>query len=177
MITTLGVPLVPRRPVGPAAQPPSTGPLTDSYGRMATDLRVSLTDRCNLRCTYCMPAAGLPWLAAKQPLQPDEIIRLVRIGVARLGITKGERSAYDQLMLSLHDTGKLDQTHQKTGIRQEVSFPAGTTWMCFTDQVLHAAMAGQFALEQTFHIDVAAMAEPDRSPLRVLERLTSRALV
>ena len=67
---------------------PSTGPLVDSYGRVATDLRVSLTDRCNLRCTYCMPAEGLPWSAAEQLLQPDEIVRLVRIGVTRLGITK-----------------------------------------------------------------------------------------
>ncbi len=91
MITTLGVPLVRRRLqdlVDPATQPPSTGPLIDSYGRVATDLRVSLTDRCNLRCTYCMPAEGLPWSAAEQLLQPDEILRLVRIGVARLGITK-----------------------------------------------------------------------------------------
>lgn len=97
--------------------------------------------------------------------------------LARLGITKGRRSAYDQLMLSLHDQGKLDRRHQATGVREGVSFPPGTTWMCFTDQVLHAAMAGQFALEQTFHIDVAAMAEPDRSPLRVLERLTGATLV
>lgn len=97
--------------------------------------------------------------------------------LATLGITKGRRSAYDQLMLSLHDTGKLDRAHQAAGVRQEISFPAGTTWMCFTDQVLHAAMAGQFALEQTFHLDVAAMAEPDRSPLRVLERLKGETLV
>ncbi len=87
-ITTLGLPRVPRRFGGPATQPPSTGPLIDSHGRLATDLRVSLTDRCNLRCTYCMPAAGLPWTAAEQLLQPDEIIRLVRMGVTRLVITK-----------------------------------------------------------------------------------------
>lgn len=97
--------------------------------------------------------------------------------LATLGITKGRRSAYDQMMLGLHDGGKLDARYQATGIREEIVFPAGTTWLCFTDQVLHAAMAGQFALEQTFHIDVAAMAEPDRSPLRVLERLTGAALV
>ncbi len=97
--------------------------------------------------------------------------------LAALGITKGRRSPYDQLMLNLHDKGKLDRQHQQTGIREEVSFPPGTTWMCFTDQVLHAAMAGQFALEQTFHLDVTSMAEPDRSPLRVLERLTGEALV
>ena len=87
-ITTLGLPRVPRRLVGRAAQPPSIGTLVDSYGRPATDLRVSLTDRCNLRCTYCMPAEGLPWSAAEQLLHPDEIIRLVRMAVARLGITK-----------------------------------------------------------------------------------------
>ena len=84
-ITTLGVPLVRREPEGSA---PSAGPLIDSYGRSATDLRVSLTDRCNLRCTYCMPAAGLPWLDAGQLLTPDEIVRLVRIAVTRLGVTK-----------------------------------------------------------------------------------------
>ena len=84
-ITTLGVPLVPREPEGSA---PSAGPLIDSYGRSATDLRVSLTDRCNLRCTYCMPAAGLPWLGAEQLLASDEIVRLVRIAVTRLGVTK-----------------------------------------------------------------------------------------
>jgi GTP 3',8-cyclase len=88
MITALGVPLMPRRPEDPATQPPPTGPLIDSYGRFATDLRVSLTDRCNLRCTYCMPAEGVPWLPAKQLLQPDEVVRLVRIGVTRLGVTK-----------------------------------------------------------------------------------------
>ena len=87
-ITTLGLPVVPRRPQCLPAHPPSTGPLIDSYGRSATDLRVSLTDRCNLRCTYCMPAAGLAWLAGEQLLRPDEIVRLVRIGVTRLGVTK-----------------------------------------------------------------------------------------
>ncbi len=60
--------------------------LTDSFGRIATDLRVSLTDRCNLRCTYCMPAAGLDWLPGESVLTDDEVVRLVRIAVARLGI-------------------------------------------------------------------------------------------
>src|ERR1700761_9204392 len=78
MITTLGVPLVRRRAVDPAPQP-ATGPLVDRFGRVATDLRVSLTDRCNLRCTYCMPAEGLQWAATQQLLQPDEFVRLVRI--------------------------------------------------------------------------------------------------
>ena len=60
--------------------------LADSYGRVATDLRVSLTDRCNLRCAYCMPPEGLDWLPGDEVLTGDEIVRLIRIGVTRLGI-------------------------------------------------------------------------------------------
>ncbi|HEV7754689.1 MAG TPA: radical SAM protein, partial [Mycobacteriales bacterium] len=63
-------------------------PLADPYGRVATDLRVSLTDRCNLRCTYCMPPEGLPWLPTPDVLTDDEVIRLLRIAVERLGVTE-----------------------------------------------------------------------------------------
>jgi GTP 3',8-cyclase len=62
--------------------------LADSYGRVATDLRVSLTDRCNLRCAYCMPPEGLDWLPSPEVLTDDEVVRLVRIGVEQLGITE-----------------------------------------------------------------------------------------
>ena len=62
--------------------------LADSYGRIATDLRVSLTDRCNLRCAYCMPPEGLDWLPTPTLLTDDEVVRLARIGVERLGITE-----------------------------------------------------------------------------------------
>jgi len=60
--------------------------LADRHGRVATDLRVSLTDRCNLRCTYCMPAEGLDWLPADETLSDAEILRLIRIGTSMLGI-------------------------------------------------------------------------------------------
>ena len=60
--------------------------LVDSFGRVHTDLRVSLTDRCNLRCRYCMPEEGLPWLQRQEVLTTDEIVRLVGIGAQRLGI-------------------------------------------------------------------------------------------
>ena len=63
-------------------------PLTDSYGRTASDLRVSLTDRCNLRCSYCMPAEGLDWLPKPELLTDDELIRLIALAVTRLGITE-----------------------------------------------------------------------------------------
>jgi cyclic pyranopterin phosphate synthase len=61
--------------------------LADSFGRIATDLRVSLTDRCNLRCNYCMPAEGLDWLPGPALLTDDELIRLIGIAVHRLGVT------------------------------------------------------------------------------------------
>jgi GTP 3',8-cyclase len=64
------------------------GALVDRYGRVATDLRVSLTDRCNLRCSYCMPPEGLPWLPSAEILADDEVIRLVRIAVEQLGVTE-----------------------------------------------------------------------------------------
>jgi cyclic pyranopterin phosphate synthase len=62
--------------------------LTDAYGRVATDLRISLTDRCNLRCAYCMPAEGLDWLPSQARLTDDEVVRLAQIGVQQLGITE-----------------------------------------------------------------------------------------
>ncbi|MGP3981548.1 GTP 3',8-cyclase MoaA [Streptomyces sp. KR80] len=62
--------------------------LIDTYGRVATDLRVSLTDRCNLRCTYCMPEEGLQWLAKPDLLTDDEIVRLLGIAVRDLGVNE-----------------------------------------------------------------------------------------
>ncbi|MGH3255165.1 MAG: GTP 3',8-cyclase MoaA [Streptosporangiaceae bacterium] len=60
--------------------------LTDSYGRVATDLRVSLTDRCNLRCAYCMPPEGLDWLPSPELLTDDEFVRLIGVAVGLLGV-------------------------------------------------------------------------------------------
>ena len=94
----------------------------------------------------------------------------------KLGVTHGRRSAYDEMMLSLHDAGKLDARYQKNSPHAFFDFPPGTSWMVYTDQVLHAALKGEFALEQTFHFDVAEMAEPDTAPIRVLERITGRTL-
>jgi cyclic pyranopterin phosphate synthase len=64
----------------------STGPLLDTFGRVATDLRVSLTDRCNLRCSYCMPAEGLDWLPGEDVLTDDEVVRLITVAVELLGV-------------------------------------------------------------------------------------------
>jgi cyclic pyranopterin phosphate synthase len=62
--------------------------LTDTFGRVATDLRVSLTDRCNLRCSYCMPPEGLEWLPKPEVLTDDEVVRLVGVAVEQLGVTE-----------------------------------------------------------------------------------------
>lgn len=69
----------------PTANADGTRLLLDRYGRTARDLRVSLTDKCNLRCTYCMPAEGLQWMHNSAVLTDDEVIRLVRIAVEKLG--------------------------------------------------------------------------------------------
>jgi hypothetical protein len=95
----------------------------------------------------------------------------------RLGLTRGRRTPYDFLMLGLHDKAKLDGAYQQSAPRRRVSFPAGASWIVFTDSVVHAALAGRYALEQTFYLPVEAMADPSPSPLRILERLTGRRLV
>lgn len=94
----------------------------------------------------------------------------------KLGVTRGRRSAYDEMMLSLHDAAKRDAAYQKDAPHTSLIFPPGSSWLVYTDQVLHAALKGEFALEQTFHFDVAEMGEPDQAPIRVLERLTGKAL-
>jgi hypothetical protein len=94
----------------------------------------------------------------------------------KLGVTRGKRSLYDEMMLSLHDAGKLDADFQTNSPHQAISFPPGSCWLVFTDQVLHAALGGEFALEQTFHLDVDQMKDPARAPIRVLERLSGRSL-
>ena len=93
---------------------PTTEPggLRDTFGRVATDLRVSLTDRCNLRCSYCMPAEGLDWLPTEQTLTDDEVVRLVGIGVHLLGIrevrfTGGEPLVRRGLVDIVHRTKAL----------------------------------------------------------------------
>ena len=92
-------------------------------------------------------------------------------------ITRSRRSRYDHLMLQLHDSMKADMNYQSSANQILFDFPAGSTWIAFTDQVSHAAIAGQYLLEQTFYLPVACMAEPSKSPLRILEGLTGRKLV
>ncbi|WP_431841581.1 GTP 3',8-cyclase MoaA [Calidifontibacter indicus] len=90
---------------------PRTGPLVDTFGRVATDLRVSVTDRCNLRCTYCMPAEGLPWMAKPEMLDDDELVRLIRLfvglGVNQVRFTGGEPLLRRSLVEVVRRVGEL----------------------------------------------------------------------
>ncbi len=104
---------------------PITGPLVDTFGRIADDLRVSVTDRCNFRCTYCMPAEGLPWLPKSEILTFEELVRViglfVSLGVKEIKLTGGEptvraqlpklvgmiREAYPDLAMSMTTNGLL----------------------------------------------------------------------
>jgi hypothetical protein len=93
-----------------------------------------------------------------------------------LRITKVRRTEYDHYMLGIHDRMKADQRYQSQVSQTQLEISPGTTWACFTDSVSHAALSGQFAFEQTFYLPVNAMKDPERSPLRVLERYVGRAL-
>lgn len=96
-----------------------------------------------------------------------------------LKITKTKRSAYDHYQLHLHDAMKLDDEYQNTLQKERMNFPAQSTWIVFTDQVSHAALGGQYLLEQTFYLPVEAMAMPELSPLAYWEkeRLSDNPLV
>ncbi len=95
----------------------------------------------------------------------------------QLHITKSRRSEYDHIMLRLHDLLKADLSYQQEAPRQEVPFPPGSTWIVYSDLVLHAVMSGQYLLEQTFHLPIEGLGNPATSPLRLLEKLTQRSLV
>jgi hypothetical protein len=94
-----------------------------------------------------------------------------------LHVTKTLRSEYDHLMLQLHDGMKSDLDYQRDAAQVTMPFPAGSVWVCFSDQTSHAVMSGQYMMEQTLHLPVERQYDPQASPLAILARLTGRALV
>ncbi len=98
------------------------------------------------------------------------------IALHRLGATKSRRSAYDHIMMNLHDLMKSDLDYQRNCPQQTVAYAPGSTWVCFSDQTSHAVMSGQFMLEQTLHPAVAVMQAPAKAPISVLEALWQRPL-
>jgi hypothetical protein len=110
------------------------------------------------------------WSRLQAPLPGSGLLlRLLRA-------TKSRRTRYDHFMLQLHDRMKEDTDYQAHAEQWVQDFSAGSTWVCFTDQVSHAAMSGQHQFEQTFRLSVRRMCDEHTSPLRVLERLAGRAL-
>lgn len=93
-----------------------------------------------------------------------------------LGVTKSPRTEYDHIMLRFHDLQKADLAYQNKAPQEWFAFPPGATWVCFSDQVMHAVMEGQHLFEQTFYLPVEGQQHPDASPLRILEKMTGRRL-
>ncbi len=94
----------------------------------------------------------------------------------RLHVTKSLRSEYDHMMLQLHDLMKQDMGYQREAEQTEFRFAAGSTWVCFSDQTLHAVHSGQYMMEQTYFMAPQHQARPETSPLGILSRLAGRPL-
>jgi hypothetical protein len=94
-----------------------------------------------------------------------------------LKVTKSLRSEYDHLMLQLHDAMKSDMDYQQNAPQVTMPFPAGSTWVVFSDQASHAAMSGQYMMELTAQLPPSEQYDPQASPLAILSRLMGRALV
>ena len=119
--------------------------------------------------------AGLPRIAqrARNHRRPPSFVRAV---VRRLGYRQIDRSPYDQFMLDLHSTMKSDRQFQENCPKYRWEFAPGSTWMCFLDMVPHAALKGQYAVEQTFFVARQSLLRPDKAPINVLEKLCGVAL-
>lgn len=97
--------------------------------------------------------------------------------LGRLGLTKGQRTTYDRLMEDLRSQAKRNRNYQERSPQRIVEFPVGSAWLAITDLVLHAAVSGQHSLDQTFFLPSHVMAQPERSSLNILERLTETRLL
>jgi hypothetical protein len=95
----------------------------------------------------------------------------------KLGLTKTLRSEYDHMMLQIHDAMKSNEGYQKNSPQTEFKFLPGDVWVCFSDQTSHAAMSGQFMMEQTYNLPIDALYDSISSPLAILSRITKRKLV
>ncbi|PJI84735.1 GTP 3',8-cyclase MoaA [Luteimicrobium subarcticum] len=135
-VVSLGIPQVAgRTPARPASV---TDPgLVDRFGRVATDLRVSLTDRCNLRCTYCMPAEGLPALPRDQVMTRDEIVRLVRVATRDLGVRQVRFTGGEPLLRG--DLVEIVRGCAELPDRPEISLTTNAVGLDHRAQALHDA--------------------------------------
>jgi len=98
------------------------------------------------------------------------------IGLGKL-VPQWKRTPYDEFMMKLHNAMKENAEFQDTCVRERIEFAPGSSWMVYTETVPHAVLAGQYALEQTFLVDPAAMVTPESAPVAVLEKMAGARLV
>lgn len=159
------------------------------------------TQGLHVDASYGRPTGGQSMLRVFCNINPEARVRTWRIGetfepfarryvasaaprtggtlenmLYRLGVTKGQRTAYDLLMEDIRGQVKKDQAYQSNAPQTVFDFPAGSAWIALTDLVLHGAVSGQHSLDQTFFVPDQTMAEPERSSLRILERLSGSRL-
>jgi hypothetical protein len=96
-------------------------------------------------------------------------------GIANL-VPQWKRGPYDEFMMRLHNTMKEDSAFQASCVREEVQFAPGSSWMVYTETVPHAVLGGQYALEQTFLVDPAAMVTRESAPIAILEKMAGASL-
>jgi hypothetical protein len=117
----------------------------------------------------------MPSLAKAQKISPpfrNAIARGAIRAAAKIGLPVADRTRYDEYMLYLHDWLKENSDFQQNSPKQQLVFPPGCAWMVYTDGVPHAALSGQYALEQTFIVPIEAFVAPEVAPVRVLETIT-----
>jgi hypothetical protein len=98
------------------------------------------------------------------------------MGLANI-VPQWKRTPYDQFMMELHNTMKASAEFQRDCVKESVQFAPGSSWMVYTETGPHAVLAGQYALEQTFLVDRAAMVTPESAPIAILEKLAGAPLV
>src|SRR6201996_2215654 len=132
---------------------------------------------------------GDPFADVVKEFAPEQIAPHPDTAVGKLGKSLGravglgaavpsiKRSPYDDFMMRFHHFLKENESFQRECVKHPWQFPAGSSWMVYTDTVPHAVLAGQYALEQTFLVRPEALVAPEHSPLKVLEGIAGAALV
>lgn len=144
-------------------------PATPVHGQRL--LRVFSNVNPNGRARHWRTGEPFAAVAARFATRRTPLPALQRRLMQAVKITKSYRTAYDDLMLQIHDAMKLDPAYQASVQAEHLHFAPGETWIVFTDSVSHAAHSGQFLMEQTFYLPADAMLDPAQSPLRILEKL------
>lgn len=177
MTVALGIPRHRPRAVDPAssalpADRPRSDALVDRFGRAATDLRISLTDKCNLRCTYCMPAEGLPSQPVDALMTADEIRRLVGIAVGTLGVRQVRFTGGEPLLRA--DLVDIVAACAGLPARPEISLTTNAIGLASRAQKLRAAGLDRLNVSlDSLHPDVFALITRRPFLARVLDGIAA----